>query len=85
MFSKPFLTKKCFTGNNDITLIHKNKVISNENKFIKLFNSCYVNVIKKCSGTKPKTFGINSENTSVQSGRDILNYYKNHSSIIKIK
>ena len=32
-----------------------------------------------------KTFGINFKNTSVQSVRDIVNSYKNHPSIIKIK
>ena len=29
-FMKPFLTNKGFIGNNDITLIHKNKIISNK-------------------------------------------------------
>ena len=40
--------------------------------------------MKKSSGTKPKTFGINFENTSVQSVRDIVNY-KKHPSITKMK
>ena len=51
----------------------------------KVFNSYYINIVEKSIGTKPKTFGTNFENTSVQSVRDIVNYYKNHSSIIKIK
>ena len=54
-----------------------------KNKLTKLFNS-YVNIVEKSGGTKPKTFGITFENTKVQSVRDIVNYYKNHSSIIKI-
>ena len=29
-FKKPFLTNKCFIGNNDITLIHKNTIISDQ-------------------------------------------------------
>ena len=41
--------------------------------------------MKKSSGTKPKTFGINFENTSVQSVRDIVNFYKKHPSITKMK
>ena len=49
----------------------------------KLFNSYYINIVEKSSGTK--TFGTNFENTSVQSVRDIVNSYKNHPSIIKIK
>ena len=51
----------------------------------KLFNSYYINIVEKSSGTKPKTFGTNFENTSIQSVRDIANSYKNHPSIIKIK
>ena len=33
---KPFLTNKCFIGNNDITHIHKNKIISDEKQLTKL-------------------------------------------------
>ena len=82
-FMKPFLTNKGFTGNNDITLIHQNKIISDEKQLTKLFNSCYINIVEKSSDTK--TFGTNFENASVQSVRDIVNSYKNHPSIIKIK
>ena len=38
----------------------------------------------KSSGTKQKTLGKHFENTTVCSVRDIVNFYKNHSSIIKI-
>ena len=84
-FMKPFLTNKGFIWNNDITLIHKNKIISDEKQLTKLFNSYYINIVEKSSHTEPKTFGTNFENTSVQSVRDIVNSYKNHPSIIKIK
>ena len=82
-FMKPFLTNKGFTGNNDITLIHQNKVISDEKQLTKLFNSYYINIFQKSSGTK--TFEKKIENTSAQSVRDIVNSYKNHPSIIKLK
>ena len=36
-FMRPFLTNKGFIGNNDITLIHKNKIISDEKQLTKLF------------------------------------------------
>ena len=49
----------------------------------KLFNSYYINIAEKSSATK--TFETNFENTSVQSIRDIVNSYKNHPSITKIK
>ena len=82
-FMKPFLTNEGFIGNNDIALLHKNKIITDEKQLAKLFNSYYINIVEKSSGTK--TFGINFENTSVQSVRDFVNSYKNHPSIIKIK
>ena len=44
-----------------------------KNKLTKLFNNYYVNIVGKSSDTKPKTFGINFENTKVQSVRDIVN------------
>ena len=82
-FMKPFLTNKSFTVNNDVTLIHQNKIISDEKQLTKLFNSYYINIVEKSSYTK--IFGTNFENTSVYSVRDIVNSYKNHPSIIKIK
>ena len=81
-FMKPFLTNKGFIGNNDITLIHQNKIISDEKQLTKLFNSYYKNIVEKSSGTK--TFETYFENTSVRSVRDIVNSYKNHPSIIKV-
>ena len=84
-FIKQFLTNKGFVGNKDITLIHKNKVITDEKQLTKLFTSHYINIVEKSIGTKPKTFGINFERTSVHSIRDTTNCYRNHPSFIKIK
>ena len=58
-FLKPFLTNKGFVGNNDIALIHKNKIISDEKQMTKMFNSYYINIAEKSSGTKPITFSTN--------------------------
>ena len=84
-FMKLFLTNNGFIGNNEISLIYKNKIISHEKQLTKLFNNYYINIVEKSSGTKPKTFGKNFENTSAQSVRDTVNSYKNHPSILKIK
>ena len=54
-----------------------------QKQLTKLFNSYYITIVEKSSGTK--TFGTNFGNTSVQFVRDIVNYYKHHPSIIKIK
>ena len=58
-FMKLFLTNKGFIGNDDITLIHKNKIISDRKQLTKLFNSYYINIVEKSSGSKPKIFGAN--------------------------
>ena len=51
----------------------------------KLFNNYYITIFGKSNGTKPKSFDINFENTSVLSVRDIAISYRNHPSIIKVK
>ena len=56
---KPFHTNKCFIGNNNIRPIHKNKIIFDEKQMTEVFNSYYMNIVEKSSGTKPKTFGKN--------------------------
>ena len=60
-------------------------IICDEKQLNKLFNSYYINIDEKSSGSTPNTSGINFENTRVQSVRDIFNSYKNHPSNIKIK
>ena len=46
-FIKPFLTNKSFKENNDVTLIHKNKIISNETLLTKLFNNIIKILLKR--------------------------------------
>ena len=75
-FIKTFLTNKGFIGNNELTIIYKNKIISDEKQLTELFNSYCLNIVEKSSGTTPKTFSINFENISVQSVKDIVNSYK---------
>ena len=72
-FMRRFFTYKDFIGNNDVTLIRENKMISDGEPLIKLLNNCCRNIFEKSSATKPKTFGTNLENTSRKSVRDIVN------------
>ena len=44
-----------------------------------------LNSLEESSDAKPKAFGINFENTSIHSVKDIVNSYKDHINIIKIK
>ena len=70
-FMKLFLINKTSIVNNDITLIHKNKIISDEKQLTKQFNSYYINIAEKSSGTKPKSFGTIFKSTSIQSTKII--------------
>ena len=80
-FIKPFLTNKGFISNDDVTFIHKNKIIADKKQLTKLFNNYYINIVEKSSCIKPKTFGVDFENTNIRSIGDIVNSYKNHLSI----
>ena len=39
---KPFLTNKGFLTNDNITIIHKDKTITNKSEIVELFNSHYI-------------------------------------------
>ena len=41
-FMKPFLTNKDFLGNNNVTLIHKSKIISNGKQSTEMFNNYHL-------------------------------------------
>ena len=73
---KPFLRNKSFIGNNDITHIHKNKIISDEKQLTKLLKR------PVALNQKPLPQILN---TSVQSVRDTVNSYENNPLIIKIE
>ena len=80
-FVKPFLTNKGFIGHNNVTLNHETKLLPTD----KTFNCYYLNIVEKSSDTKANTFDINYGNTSVKSVKDIVNPYKIHPSITKVK
>ena len=74
---KPFITNKSGKLKSDITIIHNEEIIRDEQKLVEIFNNEYINIVEKSSGIKPEPLGkIISE---------IENKYKNDASIIKIK
>ena len=83
---KPFLTNKGHLENAEIMLIQDKKIISNENKRVKVFNKHYINIIEKSGGQKPtniaKSHSIDNNRQAVEL---ICNSYRNHLSILKIK
>ena len=83
---KPFLTNKGVLENNDIVLIEDGKIICDENILCEIFNEHYINIVEKSSGEKPSNIMENIDESKYDIAVDaILNSYKDHPSIIKIK
>ena len=51
-----------------------------------MFNSHYINIVEKSSGIAPKSIGnpSNSDHNKC-TAQNIIQYYKNHPGIIKVK
>ena len=52
---KPFLTNKGFLTNENIAIKCKGEIITDTTKIADIFNTHYINIIEKSSGTPPKT------------------------------
>ncbi|MCG7879365.1 MAG: hypothetical protein N0C90_23980, partial [Candidatus Thiodiazotropha endolucinida] len=48
---KPFLSKKCSDGNNEIILSENNKIVSDQKEVCNIFNQYFVNVAKDIGDT----------------------------------
>ena len=48
---KPFLTNKGFLTNETIAIENKGKIVTDKSKLANLFNSHYINIVEKTSGT----------------------------------
>ena len=83
---RPFLTNKGCLENSDIMLINDDEMVTDDKTLAKTFNEHYINIVERSSGLKPekKKFD-NSLNTSRNILHSIIDRYKNHPSILKIK
>ena len=54
---KPFLTNKAFLTNENITVKHKDKIVTDNSKLAHLFNNYYINIVENTSGLPPKSIG----------------------------
>ena len=54
---KPFLTNKGFLTNENITIKHKDKIVSDNSKLAHLFNNLYINMVENTSGMPPEKIG----------------------------
>ena len=50
--NEPFLTNKGFLENVEIMLIEKDKIVTEENEVVRIFNSYYINIAEHSSGTR---------------------------------
>ena len=83
---KLFLTNKCFLKNEAIAIENKGKIVTDKSKLFNLFNSHYVNIVKKTPGCPPEIEG-NSESKTNDIGtvQSIIQKHQTHPSIINIK
>ena len=84
---KPYLTNKGALVTNDISIVKDGKLLSESFEIAQIFNKYYANIYENATGKKPsdikKQLPVDVTNKEVFS--NIVEAYKNHPSIIKIK
>ena len=84
--AKPMLTNKSGAQGTAITLKEEGEFISDEKELVNIFNIHYTNIVENSTGTPPKAVESNTDQKHDQSAvTKIIDHYKNHPSIIKIK
>ena len=81
---KPFIANKSGKLKSDITIIHNEEIIRDEQKF-EIFNNEYINIVEKSGGIKPGPLGNLSYGDGYKIISEIENKYKDDASIIEIK
>ena len=72
-------------GGDQVSIKAKDE-IRDEKILVEMFNNHYINIVEKSSGSAPKSIGDSSNPEKDKSTvQKIINAYKNHPSIIKIK
>ena len=83
---RPFLTSKGYLENSDIMLINDDEMVTDDKTVAKTFNEHYINTVERSSGLKPEKMEFeNSLNAIRYILHSIIDRYKNHPSILKIK
>ena len=83
---KPFLTNKGCLENSDTMLINNDEMVTDDKTLAKTFNEHYINIVERSSGLKPEKMEFyNPLHTSRNILHSIIDRYKNHPSILKIK
>ena len=83
---KPFFSNKNTDSHDAITIKHNDKLVDNEEELAELFNSFFINAVENTVGKAPTSLGDSSKPESdVSNVKCIINEYKNHPAILKIK
>ena len=83
---KPFLTNKGFLTNETIAIENKGKIATDKFKLVNLFNSHYINIVKKTSGCPPEIECNPEKKTNyIATVQSIIRKYQTHPSILNIK
>ena len=77
---KPFLTNKGHISSNDIVLIEKDSIITEEKKLVELFNNHYINIVQNSSGMKPELI-CQSFPVKARCVEEIISNFQTHPSI----
>ena len=81
-----FLTNKGCIENSDIMLINDDEMVTDDKTLAKTFNEHFINTVERSSGLKPEKMDFeNLLNTRRNILHSIIDRYKNHPSILKIK
>ena len=79
---KQFLTNKGFLTNENITIKHKDKIVTDNSKLAHLFNNHSINIVKSSSGMPPENIGnLECKSDDHLTVAKIIKHYKNHPSI----
>ena len=81
--AKPFITNRSGKLKSDITIIHNEEIIRDEQKLVEIFNNEYINIVEKSIKFEP--LGNFSYEYRYKIISEIEKKYKNDASIIEIK
>ena len=82
---RPFLTNKGCLENTDIMLINDDEIVTDDKTLAKTFNEHYINIVERSSGLKPEKMEFENSLNTRNILHSIIDRYKNHPSILKIK
>lgn len=80
---KPFLANKGCLSNNGIMVVRKDEIITNGEILVEDFSNHYINIVEKCSDTKPDVLVDNRNN--FKNIVNVISERKYHPSIFKIE